>query len=287
MDIDKTAATLVEALPYIRRYHGKTIVVKYGGNAMVDPGLKNSFARDIVLLRLVGVDPVIVHGGGPQIDDLLRRVGKRSEFVEGMRITDGETLEVVEMVLGGAVNKEITSLLNGHGGKAVGITGKDGGLLTAKRMRIRRRGAGSLDIGAVGTVEHVNPEVIASLRGDGFIPVIAPLGLTKGGETLNINADIAASAVAVALRAEALILLTNTKGVLDRKGGLVAQLGAASARRRIASGDISAGMRPKVECAIRAVSEGVGRCMIIDGTIVHSVILELLTDKGSGTLISP
>lgn len=287
MDADKTAATLVEALPHIRRYHGKTIVVKYGGNAMVDPGLKDAFAGDIALLKLVGISPVIVHGGGPQIDSLLRRVGKRSEFVEGLRITDGETLEVVEMVLGGSVNKEITSLLNSHGGKAVGITGKDAGLITAKRMRVPRRGAESLDIGAVGSVERVNTEVIESLRANGFIPVIAPLGLSERGETLNINADTAAAGIASALGAEALILLTNTPGVLDRRGRLVPQLGAAAARRRIASGSIGAGMRPKVECGIRAVTGGVGRCMIIDGTVKHSIILELLTDKGSGTLIAP
>jgi len=285
MSAHQIAATLVEALPYIRKYHGKTIVIKFGGNAMADDELKHAFAQDVVLLKLVGIDPVIVHGGGPQIDSLLKRVGKKSEFLQGMRITDPETLEVVEMVLGGAINKEISSLLGAHGGRAVGISGKDAGLITAKRLRAPK-GAGNGGFGAVGTVESVRIDVIDSLRRDGFIPVIAPLGLTSRNETLNINADLAASSIAAALKAEALLLLTNTAGVLDSKGKLIPTLSVAAARRRIADGSVAGGMRPKVECGIQAVKAGVSKCMIIDGTTKNSLILELLTDKGVGTLVS-
>jgi len=285
MSAHQIAATLVEALPYIRKYHGKTIVIKFGGNAMADDGLKHAFAQDVVLLKLVGIDPVIVHGGGPQIDSLLKRVGKKSEFLQGMRITDPETLEVVEMVLGGAINKEISSLLGAHGGRAVGISGKDAGLITAKRLRAPK-GAGNGGFGAVGTVESVRVDVIDSLRRDGFIPVIAPLGLTSRNETLNINADLVASSIAAALKAEALLLLTNTAGVLDSKGKLIPTLSVAAARRRIADGSVAGGMRPKVECGIQAVKAGVSKCMIIDGTTRNSLILELLTDKGVGTLVS-
>ena len=287
MSASSIAATLVEALPYIRKYHGKTIVVKYGGNAMVDEKLKHAFAQDIVLLKLVGIDPIIVHGGGPQIDRMLRRVGKKSHFKQGMRITDPETLEVVEMVLGGTINKEIIALLGVHGGHAVGISGKDAGLITAKKLRILDDSGEDHDIGAVGTVEAINARVLESLRSDGFIPVIAPLGLTKDNETLNINADLAAACIAASLKAEALLLLTNTPGVLDNKGKLIPRLSSAMARRRISSGGISAGMRPKVECGLQAVKAGVRKCMIIDGTIRNSIILELLTDKGIGTLIIP
>ncbi len=285
MDARKIAATLVEALPYIRKYHGKTIVVKYGGNAMVDSELKHSFAQDIVLLKLVGINPVIVHGGGPQIDHLLAKIGKKSEFKDGMRITDGETLEIVEMVLGGTINKEIVSLLGEHGGRAVGISGKDANLLKAKRMKVGGRGK-KCDIGAVGTIEKVNSEVVDNLRQGGFIPVIAPLALSARNETLNVNADLVAAGIASELEAETLMLMTNTKGVLDAKGKLIAALTSAQAKRRISSGSISAGMRPKVECAVQAVSAGVRRCMIIDGTIRNAIILELLTDKGVGTLIA-
>ena len=285
------ARILTEALPYIKRFRGKTVVIKYGGNAMVADDLKQSFARDIVLMKLVGINPVVVHGGGPQIGQVLERIGKKSEFVQGMRVTDRETMDVVEMVLGGLVNKEIVNLLNQHGGKAVGLTGKDGAMIRARKM-VLRRGAGSeslpseiIDIGQVGEVQGIDPKLVALLDTAEFIPVIAPIGVGEDGETYNINADVVAGKLAITLLAEKLILLTNTTGVLDQQGKLLTGLSVKDVNALIADGTIHGGMLPKVNYALDAVSSGVKSAHIIDGRVPHAVLLEILTDQGVGTLI--
>ncbi|OGA46334.1 MAG: acetylglutamate kinase [Betaproteobacteria bacterium RIFCSPLOWO2_12_FULL_62_13] len=281
------AKILTEALPYIQRFHGKTIVVKYGGNAMVDDKLKECFARDVVLLKLVGMNPVVVHGGGPQIDDLLKRVGKKGEFVQGMRVTDAETMDVVEMVLGGQVNKEIVNLINQHGGHAVGLTGKDGAFIRARKMMLRGPGDADelIDIGQVGEVEAIEPQIVETLFAGGFIPVIAPIGFGRKGESYNINADLVAGKVAEILRAEKLIVLTNTPGVLDKNGNLVTGLTARKVDELFADGTISGGMLPKISSALDAVKNGVNTCHIIDGRVEHALLLEILTNEGVGTLI--
>jgi acetylglutamate kinase len=284
------AQILIEALPYIQRFQGKTIVIKYGGNAMVDEALKQSFARDVVLMKLVGMNPVIVHGGGPQIGKLLERIGKKSEFVQGMRVTDRETMDVVEMVLGGLVNKEIVSLINKHGGKAVGLTGKDGGLIRARKLVMKSIPADGLpseiiDIGHVGEVESISPEVVALLDTQNFIPVIAPIGVGPDGEAYNINADVVAGKLAITLHAEKLMLLTNTTGVLDKEGTLLTGLTIGKVNGLIADGTIHGGMLPKVNYALDAVNSGVKSAHIIDGRVEHAVLLEVFTDQGVGTLI--
>lgn len=284
------AHVLSEALPYIQRFTGKTIVIKYGGNAMVDDALKTGFARDIVLMKLVGINPVVVHGGGPQIGELLEKLGKQSEFFEGMRVTDSETMDVVEMVLGGLVNKEIVTLINRHGGKAVGLTGKDGDLIWAKKMTFTRdnpeMGAPEIiDIGHVGEVESINTAVVDMLVQGDFIPVIAPIGIGKDGQSYNINADLVAGKLAETLKAEKLILLTNTGGLLDAKGKLLTGLTAEHVDELIADGTIHGGMLPKIGSALDAVRNGVRSSHIIDGRVEHAVMLEIFTDEGVGTLI--
>jgi len=284
------AHVLSEALPYIRKFQGKTIVIKYGGNAMTEETLKNSFARDIVLLKLVGLNPVVVHGGGPQIGNLLKRIGKESEFVGGMRVTDKETMDVVEMVLGGQVNKEIVALLNSHGAKAVGLTGKDGALISAKKMHFTHqteemKAPEIIDIGHVGEVTAIDTSIIDMLIHGDFIPVIAPIGLGKNGESYNINADLVAGKLAEKLEAEKLILLTNTKGLLDKNEGLLTGLSTEKVDELIADGTIHGGMLPKIRCALEAVQNNVCSAHIIDGRVEHAVMLELFTDEGIGTLI--
>ncbi len=281
------AAILAEALPYIQRFHGKTIVIKYGGNAMTEEKLKQGFARDVVLLKLVGLNPVIVHGGGPQINDLLKRVGKQGEFIQGMRVTDRETMDIVEMVLGGAVNKEIVNLINQNGGKAVGLTGKDGGFIRARKMMVMDKETTGkyVDIGQVGEVTHIDPTLVALLDTQGFIPVIAPIGVGENGEAYNINADLVAGKLAETLKAEKLILLTNTTGVLDKEGKLLTGLTAARVDELIDDGTISGGMIPKIAMALEAVKNGVKTSHIIDGRVEHALLLEILTDEGVGTLI--
>lgn len=279
------AEILIEALPYIQAMDQKTVVIKFGGNAMVDEALKSSFAQDIVLLKQVGVNPVIVHGGGPQIGKMLDQIGKESRFIEGMRVTDNETMDVVEMVLGGLVNQQIVSLINRHGGRAVGLTGKDGGLINARKMKLGKGDTESLDLGQVGEVESIDPSVVQMLDNDGFIPVIAPIGVGEDGASYNINADLVAGKLAVVLGAEKLILLTNTSGVLDLDGQLLTGLNAETTDRLIRQNIIHGGMLPKVNCALDAVKSGVKTSHIIDGRVRHSVLLELLTDTGVGTLI--
>ncbi|MDH5536143.1 MAG: acetylglutamate kinase [Betaproteobacteria bacterium] len=281
------AKTLAEALPYIQRFHGKTIVIKYGGNAMADEHLKQGFARDVVLLKVVGMNPVIVHGGGPQIDELLKRVGKKGEFVQGMRVTDAETMDVVEMVLGGQVNKEIVNLINRHGGRAVGLTGKDGGFIRARKLKVRgsTESEALVDIGQVGEVESIDPEIVNLLHTQNFIPVIAPVGVGAGGESYNINADLVAGKIAEILKAEKLIVLTNTPGVLDQNGNLLTGLTARKVDELFADGTIHGGMLPKISSALDAVKNGVNACHIIDGRVEHALLLEILTDEGVGTLI--
>ena len=274
------AHVLTEALPYIRRFGGKTIVVKYGGNAMKDDAMIASFARDIVLMKLVGMNPVVVHGGGPQIGSHLEKLGKKSEFVEGLRVTDAETMDVVEMMLGGLVNKAVVSQINQQGGRAVGLTGKDGGLIRARKLTVKGQ-----DIGQVGEIEKIDPRVVAHLETGGFIPVIAPIGVGEAGESYNINADVVAGKLATVLQAEKLMLLTNTTGVLDSKGGLLTGLTPEFVETLIADGTISGGMLPKIRCALDAVNSGVKSAHIVDGRIEHSVLLELFTDAGIGTLI--
>jgi acetylglutamate kinase len=281
------ARVLTEALPYIRRFAGKTVVIKYGGNAMVDETLKNGFARDIVLMKLVGINPVVVHGGGPQIGQLLARIGKESRFVEGMRVTDAETMDVVEMVLGGLVNQQIVELINRHGGRAVGLSGKDGGLIRARRMTLRRGEVEEMDIGQVGEVERIDPGIVNLLDQADFIPVIAPIGVGEDGCSYNINADLVAGKVAEVIGAEKLMLLTNTAGVLDRDGQLLTGLSPAQVEALIADGTIYGGMLPKIACALSAVQNGVGASHIVDGRVEHAVLLELFTDEGVGTLIRP
>lgn len=278
----QTAQILTEALPYIQRFKGKILVIKFGGNAMVDENLKNNFARDIVLLKAVGINPIIVHGGGPQIGELLNRVGKTSEFIDGMRVTDSETMDVVEMVLGGQVNKSIVNLINNHGGRAVGLTGKDGHLICAERLQ------GSdpeIDLGHVGKVKSIDTSVIDMLIHSDFIPVIAPIGVGVNGESYNINADLVAGKIAEVLQAEKLILLTNTAGLLDGDGNLLTGLNAKQVNDLIDDGVIHGGMLPKIGCALDAVQAGVTTAHIIDGRVQHAVLLEMFTDEGVGTLI--
>jgi acetylglutamate kinase len=281
------ARVLTEALPYIQRFAGKTVVIKYGGNAMTDETLKNGFARDVVLMKLVGVNPVVVHGGGPQIGNLLGRIGKQSQFIDGMRVTDRETMDVVEMVLGGLVNKQIVSLINSHGGRAVGLTGKDGELIRARKLELKAQApqGEAPDLGYVGEVAAVNPAVVDMLEQGGFIPVIAPMGVGADGIAYNINADLVAGALAQVMKAEKLMLLTNTTGVLDKQGELLTGLAPAQVDALIADGTISGGMLPKVRCALEAVQGGVRAAHIIDGRVEHAVLLELFTDAGVGTLI--
>ncbi len=287
MTVNKSsvAEILIEALPYIQALDRKTVVIKFGGNAMVDEALKSSFAQDIVLLKQVGVNPVIVHGGGPQIGRLLEQIGKESRFIEGMRVTDNETMDVVEMVLGGLVNKQIVSLINSHGGRAVGLTGKDGGLISATKMKLGKTEQDSHDLGQVGEVDKIDPSVVKMLDDDDFIPVIAPIGVGPDGSSYNINADLVAGKLASVLGAEKLLLMTNTPGVLDPDGQLLTGLEADETDRLIESGIIHGGMLPKVACALAAVKEGVKTSQIIDGRVRHAVLLELLTDSGVGTLI--
>jgi len=281
------AKILAEALPYIQRFHGKTIVIKYGGNAMVEENLKHGIARDVVLLKLVGMNPVVVHGGGPQIDEMLKRVGKQGEFIQGMRVTDAETMNVVEMVLGGSVNKDIVNLINRHGGKAVGLTGKDGAFIRAKKMLMADREiAGKwINIGQVGEIESIDPALIALLDTQDFIPVIAPIGVGVDGESYNINADLVAGKLAEILKAEKLILLSNIPGVMNKSGDLLTGLTAQRVDELFADGTISGGMLPKIGSALDAVKRGVKSCHIIDGRVEHALLLEILTDQGIGTLI--
>ena len=280
------AEILLDALPYIRRFFGKTVVIKYGGHAMVDDKLKDSFAQDVVLLKFIGIDPVIVHGGGPQIGHLLEQLGIESRFVRGMRVTDSKTMEVVEMVLGGKVNKEIVTLINRHGGRAVGLSGKDGELILARKMTVTSTESGAskeLDVGMVGEGKAVNPSVIQSLGQSNCIPVIAPIGVNEKGQTFNINADLAAAKIAEALRAEKLILLTDVEGIRDRKGSVIPTLHSRRARQLIADGVIGEGMIPKVECCVGALAGGVQKTHIIDGRLRHAVLLEIFTHEGVGT----
>ena len=285
--IDK-AEILLDALPYIRRFYGTTLIVKYGGNAIADEALKDSFAQDIVLLKYIGMNPVIVHGGGPQIGHMLGQLGIPSRFVRGMRVTDRATMDVVEMVLVGTINKEIVSLINRHGGRAVGLSGKDGELIRARRMKMTRKGRGhpgDLDMGMVGEVETINPTVIESLDRNDFIPVIAPVGVSNKGETLNINADLVAAKVAEALHAEKLLLLTDVEGIRDKTGTVVTTLDAARARHLIKIGVIGEGMIPKVECCLQALRGGVQKTHIVDGRLRHALLLEILTPEGVGTQV--
>jgi len=281
------AKILAEALPYIRRFYGKTIVVKYGGNAMTDERLKASFARDVVLLKLVGMNPVVVHGGGPQIDDLLTRLGKKGEFVQGMRVTDDETMDVVEMVLGGKVNKDIVTLLNQHGGRAIGLTGKDGSFIRARKLMVTngQKSDELVDIGQVGEVESIDPQIVSLLETGEFIPVIAPIGVGADGLSYNINADLVAGKLAEILRAEKLVLLTNTPGVLDKDGKLLTGLTPKHIDALFADGTLSGGMLPKISSALDAAKGGVKSVHIIDGRVEHALLLEVLTDEGVGTLI--
>ena len=285
------ADVLIEALPYIQRFKGKTVVVKFGGNAMVDEALKNSFARDIVLMKLVGLNPVVVHGGGPQIGQLLTKLGKTSDFVDGMRVTDSETMDVVEMVLGGLVNKDIVNLINRNGGKAVGLTGKDGDFIRAKKLHIEARNKPDIeqpeiiDLGHVGEVSSIDPAVVNMLGCSDFIPVIAPIGVGEDGQSYNINADLVAGKIAEILKAEKLILLTNTLGILDKQGKLLTGLTLKDIDSLLADGTISGGMIPKTRCATDAINGGVNRVHIIDGRVEHAVLLELFTNQGVGTLL--
>ena len=285
-----TAEVLTTALPYIQRFVDKLIVVKYGGNAMTDPALESSFARDIVLLKTVGMHPVVVHGGGPQVDNLLKELGRQSDRIDGMRVTDKNTMDVVEMVLGGSVNKSIVSLINKHGGRAIGLTGKDANLIQAKKLMMEKIGANGIaapvDLGFVGDVVSVNKDVINMLIASDFIPVIAPLGVDSEGNTYNINADLVAGKVAEFLQAEKLMLLTNIKGVLGRDGEVVTGLTPKKVDSLIEDGTISGGMIPKIQCALDAVRSGVKSAVIVDGRVPHATLLEIFTNEGVGTLIS-
>lgn len=281
-EANQIAHILTEALPYIQRYSGKTIVIKYGGNAMTDEKLKKNFAHDVVLLKQVGINPVIVHGGGPQIGNLLDKIGKESTFIDGMRVTDSETMEVVEMVLGGLVNKQIVNNINQAGGKAIGLTGKDGKLIIAEKMMLADA---TKDLGQVGTVKKINPNIVKLLESEKFIPVIAPIGVGEDGQSYNINADVVAGEIAAVLGAERLLLLTNTSGVLDKQGKLLTGLDKNDVKQLTDDGTISGGMLPKIQCALDAVDAGTESSCIIDGRVSHAVLLELLTDEGIGTLI--
>ncbi len=281
------AKILGEALPYIKRFFDKTIVIKYGGNAMTDPQLQDGFARDVVLLKLVGMNPVVVHGGGPQIEDLLKRVGKKGEFIQGMRVTDEETMDIVEMVLGGQVNKEIVNLINQHGGKAVGLTGQDGNFIRAKKLLLANKDKPEemIDIGQVGEITSIDPSLIAFLDTGDFIPVIAPIGVGPQGETYNINADVVAGKIAEVLGAEKLVLLTNTPGVLDKSGKLLTGITPREIDAMVEDGTLSGGMLPKIGSALDAARSGVKSVHIIDGRVEHALLLEILTDEGVGTMI--
>jgi acetylglutamate kinase len=286
----RVGTILSEALPYIQRYQGKTLVIKFGGNAMVDETLKNSFARDVVLLKAVGINPVVVHGGGPQISDLLKKIGKESKFVDGMRVTDGETMDVVEMVLGGLVNKDIVNLINRQGGKAVGLSGKDGGLIRARKLIVEKNDEllkrnEIIDYGHVGTVDKIDPSIVHLLDSGSFIPVVAPVGVDARGQTYNINADLVAGKLAITLGAEKLFLLTNTPGVKNKEGELIHELDSVQIAALIKDGTIAGGMLPKVDCALDAVAGGVDTALIIDGRINHALMLEMFTDVGVGTQI--
>ena len=281
------AEILAQALPYIRKFHGKTIVIKYGGNAMTDPELQADFAEDVVLLKLVGLNPVVVHGGGPQIDSALTKIGKKGEFIQGMRVTDAETMEVVEWVLAGEVQQDIVGLINAAGGKAVGLTGRDGGLIRARKLRLADKDDPSKehDIGHVGQIDSIDPSVVKALQDDQFIPVISPIGFGEQNESYNINADLVASKLAEILKAEKLMLLTNIKGVLDKQGVLLTDLTARRIDELIDDGTISGGMIPKIEGAIDAAKSGVNAVHIVDGRVPHAMLLEILTDQAYGTMI--
>ena len=281
------AEILAEALPYIRSYHGKTIVIKYGGNAMVEDRLKESFARDVILLKLVGMNPVVVHGGGPQIDEALKKIGKTGTFIQGMRVTDEETMEVVEWVLGGEVQQDIVMLINHFGGQAVGLTGKDGGLIRAKKMLVadESKPGGMIDLGFVGEIDAINPAVVKALQDDAFIPVISPLGFSEEGQAYNINADLVAGKMAEILHAEKLVMMTNIPGVMDKNGTLLTDLTAREIDGLFADGTISGGMLPKISSALDAAKSGVNSVHIIDGRIEHSLLLEILTEQAFGTMI--
>ncbi len=285
------ANVLMEALPWIRRFYGKTIVIKYGGNAMVDEKLKEGFARDVILMKYIGLNPVIVHGGGPQIGEVLDAMGIETRFVQGMRVTDAATMGVVEMVLGGRVNKEIVANINAHGGKAVGLTGKDGGLIRARKLEMTQVNPETLtpeiiDIGMVGEVDAIDPQVIRALEANNFIPVIAPVGLGADGRSYNINADLVAGRIAGALQAEKLILLTDVEGIKDRDGKLISTIDYREVPQLIADGTLTGGMIPKASCCVDAVREGVAKTHIIDGRVEHACLLEIFTDKGIGTAIA-
>jgi acetylglutamate kinase len=287
----RIAQVLTEALPYIQRFTGKTMIIKFGGNAMVDPALHESFARDVVLMKLVGVNPIVVHGGGPQIGQLLEKLGIASEFVDGMRVTDSATMDVVEMVLGASVNKEIVSTINRNGGKAIGVTGKDGQLIRARKLEVSRqspdiRATEIIDIGHVGEVEQIDTEVLKMIQDSNFIPVIAPIGVGADGSSYNINADLVAGKLAEVLQAEKLMLLTNVDGLLDKEGTLLTGLNPSEVESLIEDGTVQGGMLPKVRCALDAVRSGVNSSHIIDGRVPHAVLLEVFTDEGVGTKIS-
>lgn len=287
MTATQKAQTLTEALPYIKRFFDKTIVIKYGGNAMTDEHLKECFAQDVVLLKLIGMNPVVVHGGGPQINDMLDRLGKKGEFIQGMRVTDAETMDVVEMVLGGQVNKEIVNLINRNGGKAVGLTGQDGNFIHAQKLLIADQNDPTMmiDIGQVGQITAIDPSIINFLDSGDFIPVVAPIGVGEDGETYNINADVVAGKLAEILGAEKLIMLTNTPGVLDKNGHLLTGLTPKLVDELLADGTLSGGMLPKISSALDAARSGVKSVHIIDGRVEHALLLEVLTDEGVGTLI--
>jgi acetylglutamate kinase len=281
------AEILAQALPYIRRFHGKTMVIKYGGNAMTDPALQKAFAEDVVLLKLVGIKPIVVHGGGPQIDEALNRLGKKGTFIQGMRVTDEETMEVVEWVLGGEVQQDIVGLINAAGGKAVGLTGRDGGLIRARKLRMVDKDDPSKehDIGQVGEIDSIDPGVVQALQDDAFIPVISPIGFGAHNESYNINADLVASKLAEVLKAEKLLMLTNIKGVLDKEGQLLTELTARRIDELVEDGTISGGMLPKIAGAIDAAKCGVNAVHIVDGRVPHVLLLEILTDQAFGTMI--
>ena len=281
------AEILAQALPYIRQFHGKTMVIKYGGNAMTDPALQQAFAEDVVLLKLVGINPVVVHGGGPQIEGLLKRLGKQGQFIQGMRVTDAETMEVVEWVLGGEVQQEIVGMINRAGGKAVGLTGRDGGLIKAQKLKLVDQQDPSVvhDVGQVGDIVSIDPSVVRSLEDAGFIPVVSPIGFGEDGESYNINADVVAARLATVLRAEKLLLLTNIRGVLDKAGELLTNLSAVEVDALIADGTISGGMIPKIAGALEAAHSGCNAVHIIDGRVPHAMLLEILSDEAYGTMI--
>jgi acetylglutamate kinase len=281
------AEILAQALPYIRKFHGKTLVIKYGGNAMTDPALQADFAEDVVLLKLVGMNPIVVHGGGPQIDKALDKIGKKGQFIQGMRVTDEETMEVVEWVLGGEVQQDIVGLINAAGGKAVGLTGRDGGLLRARKLMMKDQKNPDVehDMGQVGEIEAIDPAVLKALQDDQFIPVISPIGVGEHNESYNINADLVAGKLAEVLKAEKLVLLTNIKGVLDKQGQLLAELTARQIDDLISDGTISGGMIPKIAGALDAAKSGVNAVHIVDGRVPHAMLLEILTDQAYGTMI--